>query len=124
MNGDVEFDETSLNVDQFALLGLSDTANITGIYENHGISARVSYNWRDEFLVSTNGGLFSQPIFADSFGQFDANVSYDLTDNIVLSFEAINITGENFNTFGRSETQTVFAQELAPRYLFGARYKF
>jgi len=110
---------------QFALTGLSDTANITGIYEKHGISARVSWNWRDDFLASANrGGGFDTPIFVQEFGQFDANISYDLTDNLVLSLEAINITGENFVTFGRSRSQVLFAQELSPRYLFGARYKF
>lgn len=110
---------------QFALTGLSDTANITAIYEKHGISARVSWNWRDEFLASANrGGGFDTPIFVQAFDQFDANVSYDVTDNLVVSLEAINITGENFVTFGRSSSQVLFAQELAPRYLFGARYKF
>lgn len=110
---------------QFALTGLSDTANITGIYENHGISARVSYNWRDDFLSNANrGGGFDTPVFVQEFGQLDANISYDVTENIVLSFEAINITGENFVTFGRSRSQVLFAQELSPRYLFGARYKF
>ena len=36
--------------EQFALLGLSDTANLTAIYEKYGFSARLAYNWRDTFL--------------------------------------------------------------------------
>lgn len=110
---------------QFALTGLSDTANITGIYEKHGISARVSWNWRDDFLASANrGGGFDTPVFVQEFAQLDANISYNVTENLVVSLEAINITGRNFVTFGRSRSQVLFAQELSPRYLFGARYKF
>lgn len=124
VDGDVDFDVNALpGSNQFALTGISDTANITGIYEGYGLSARVSYNWRDTFLANTNYNA-GNPLFVDAFGQFDANISYDLTDQIALSFEAINITGENLRTFSRSETQLVFAQELKPRYLIGARYKF
>ena len=124
VDGDVDFDVNApVGAEQFALTGISDTANITGIYEKYGLSARVSYNWRDTFLAAADRGN-GNPLFVDAFGQFDANVSYDVTDNIAVSFEAINITGENLRTFTRSEAQLVFAQELAPRYLFGARYKF
>lgn len=126
VEGDIGFDVTApVGADQFALTGLSDTANVTAIYEKYGVSARLSYNWRDQFLSQTNrGDGFDTPIFVDAFGQLDLNLSYDLTENIVLSFEGINLTGENLVTFGRSESQVVFAQELAPRFLFGARYRF
>jgi len=110
---------------QNALPGLSDTANITGIYEKDKLSARVSFNWRDEFLaVGSVAADNNNPIFVDAFGQLDANITYNLTDNIIFSFEGINLTGENLVTFGRSESQVIFAQELSPRFLFGARYKF
>ena len=60
----------------------------------------------------------------DSFQELDLNVSYDLNENLSLSLEAINLTGEDMRTFGRSEVDYWFAQELHPRYLLGARYKF
>ena len=124
VDGDVDFDVTApQGADQFALTGLSDTANVTLIYENYGLSARVSYNWRDEFLASTNIGS-GNPLFVEAFGQIDANISYDITDNLAVSFEGINLTGENLRTFTRSQSQLVFAQELSPRYLLGVRYKF
>ena len=124
VDGDVDFDVNApQGSNQFALTGISDTANITGIYENYGFSARVSYNWRDDFLASTNIGA-GNPLFVEAFGQFDANISYDINDQIALSFEAINFTGEDLRTYTRSKSQLVFAQELKPRYLIGARYKF
>jgi len=124
VDGDVDFDVNApQGSNQFALTGISDTANATLIYEDHGLSARVSYNWRDTFLASTNIGA-GNPLFVDAFGQFDANISYDVNDQLALSFEAINFTGEDLRTYTRSESQLVFAQELKPRYLIGARYKF
>jgi TonB-dependent receptor len=126
VDGDVEFDVgADPNVDQFALVGLSDTYNVTAIYEKYGVSARLTYNWRDEYLAQTNRGQGARnPVFYEAFGQLDLNVGYDLTDNILLTFEAINLLEEGVRTFGRDESNLFFAQELDARYLVGARYKF
>lgn len=126
VDGDVEIDVgADPSVDQFALVGLSNSANATLIYENHGLSARLAYNWRDDFLASTNrGGGSRNPVFVDEFGQLDLNVSYDVTDNLQVSFEGINILGENLRTYGRDYSNFWFIQELDPRFLLGARYKF
>jgi hypothetical protein len=64
--------------DQFALLGLSDTANATLIYDKHGISARLAYNWRDKFLQATNRGGSATRCSSAPFGQLDLNISYDI----------------------------------------------
>jgi TonB-dependent receptor len=126
VEGDVEIDVgADPSIDQFALVGLSDTANLTLIYENYGWSARLAYNWRDEFLSDTNrGGGSRNPVFVEAFGQLDLNVNYDVTDALEVSFEAINITGEDLRHFGRDDSNLWYAQELDPRYLVGARYRF
>ena len=123
--GDVNVDRGSdPNEDVFALVGLSDSFNITGIYENYGFSARVAYNWRDKFLSGVNRGGTRNPVFVDAFGTLDVSVSYDLNDQIALSLEAINILSEPIRTYGRSERQLWSATELKPRILLGARYRF
>ncbi|WOI52670.1 TonB-dependent receptor [Parvularcula sp. LCG005] len=126
VNGDVEIDNgADPSVDQFALVGLSDTYNITGIYENYGVSARLSYNWRDEYLSETNrGGGARNPVYYEPFGQLDLNVSYNVTEDLIVSFEGLNLTEEGVRTFGRDPSNLWFAQELDARYLIGARYKF
>jgi TonB-dependent receptor len=125
VNGDVEADNAiDPNATQFALVGLSDTANLTLIYENYGWSARIAYNWRDKFLNATNQGAGNNPRYTEEFGQVDANVTYDVTDNLQLSFEGINLTGENLRWYHRKESMTVWGYELEPRYAFGARYRF
>jgi TonB-dependent receptor len=112
------------NDNVFALVGLSDSFNITGIYENHGLSARVAYNWRDKFLAATNRGGSRNPVFYAPFGTLDLNISYDITANIAVSAEAINVLSEPIRTYGRDESNLFFAQELKPLFLLGARYRF
>jgi TonB-dependent receptor len=126
VNGDVTIDVgADPSVDQFALLGLSDSYNVTLIYENYGFSARLAYNWRDKFLAATNrGGGDRNPVFVAPFGTLDLNISYDVTDRISLAFEAINLTSEPVVTYGRDRSNLWFAQELKPRFIFGARYRF
>ncbi len=125
VNGDVNVDPyANPNVNIFALTGLGDSANITGIYEKHGISARVSYNWRDKYLAATNQGGNRNPLFTDKFGTLDASISYDINERISLSLEAVNLTSEPFRQYARTKTNLVFVQELKPRFWAGARFRF
>lgn len=125
VRGDVSFDNgASPSQDQFALLGLSDTANATLIYDKNGISARVAYNWRDKFLQATNRGGSRNPVYVAPFGQLDINVSYDVTPKLAISLEGINLTKESLRTYARDPNQLWFAQELDRRILLGARYRF
>jgi outer membrane receptor protein involved in Fe transport len=94
------------------------------IYENHGLSARVSYNWRDDFLNETNRGGDRNPVFVDEYSQLDVKISYDVIENLSLSFEAINLTAESARHYGRDDSNLFFMQELDTRYLLGARYTF
>ena len=123
--GDVSVDilsDPGTNV--FALVGLADSFNITGIYENYGFSFRVAYNWRDKFLSAVNRGGGRSPVFFEPFGTLDAHLSYELTEQFTVSLEAINILGEPIRSYGRDENQLWFAQEQHPRVFLGARFRF
>jgi len=125
VDGDVTADNAGdPNENQFALVGLSDTANLSLIYENYGWSARLAYNWRDAFLNATNQGGARSPQYTDAYGQLDASVSYDLNDHIQLTLEAINLNGEPTRMYRRKEAATIWAYENQPRYTLGARYRF
>lgn len=126
VDGDVEFNVAGdPNASQFALQGLSDTANMTLIYEKNGLSARLAYNWRDEFLTSSNDGSgFNNPIFVEEYGQLDLSIGYEVNDQLSLSFAGINLNEEASRSFSRSSTDLLFLRENAARYYIGARYKF
>ncbi len=125
VSGNVGVDvNTEPGVNVFALIGLSDTANATLIYDKGGLSARLAYNWRGKYLSAVNRGSYTNPVFVAPLGQLDFNISYDLTSNLAISLEGLNLTKAPLKTFGRSEKQVYFIQEQDSRFLLGARYKF
>ncbi len=110
---------------QEPLLGISDSANFIGFWENDQWSVKLAYNWRDEYLDATVGGNnYQQPYIVEEYGQFDANVSFNLNENLTFSFEAINITDETTRVSGRNDNVAFFVTTLGPRYMIGARYDF
>lgn len=108
---------------QFALAGLSDSANIIGIYEKDQWQARIAYNWRDKFLDNPNAGG-GEPEFTKAFGQIDFSVGYKFTDDLTVSLEGTNVTGEDKKTFGRTTNQVRYLDVLEARYSLSARYNF
>jgi TonB-dependent receptor len=126
VRGDVAFND-QLSPDagsQFALVGLSDTANLSGIYENDRFQARIAYNWRGEYLNETSRGGFRNPRYIEDYSQIDLNVSYEVIDNLTLSLEGINVTGESSRSHGRNEAMMWDMYDLGARYQVGARYTF
>jgi TonB-dependent receptor len=121
VNGDVDADRDVVGR-QFALPGLSDSANLSVFYENDMISARIAYNWRDEFLTGFDGD--QSPVFTEEYSPLDLNVTWYATDNLAVFFEAINITEEVQRTFVRYPEQFLRGNEYGARYNIGARYNF
>lgn len=127
VNGDVEFDNLAApGTTQFALLGLSDSYNLVGFYDKDGLQARVAYNKRGEFLNSTVGvsGTPNNPLYVEPYGQLDFLVSYDLTDNLTLTVDGINVLNATSRTVGRSSSYVNFATQTGSRYNLGIRYRF
>jgi TonB-dependent receptor len=125
VKGDVSFNDAGdPNVNQFALLGLSDSANLVLMYEDFGFSVRLAYNWRDEFLQNTNRGNSRNPEYVEAYDQIDLSIGYDVNENLSLSLEGINLTEEDVRWHGRSENQPWYIEDQGARYAFGARYKF
>jgi len=126
VRGDVGVDRAAdPGTDVFALTGLSDTANVVLMYEKYGWSARLAWNWRDEYLLAANqNGNNRNPYFVEEYQQFDLSVNYRITDNLSVGFEAINLTGEDVRWHARSKKQFVRLVDQAPRYMVGLRYNF
>ena len=125
VDADVGFDNLNLG-QQFVLNGLSDSANLVGFYDKHGIQLRVAYNWRDDFLAGTgqNNVGAGPPTYTEAYGQWDLGASYDITDEAVVYLDVINLTNETTRSYGRTELQTLFAGQTGTRYKVGVRYTF
>jgi TonB-dependent receptor len=109
---------------QFAMVGMANSANLVGIYENDKTSVRLAYNWRGEFLNNLAAAGQAQPGYTEAYGQLDLSVGYNLTKNLSLSLEGINITNSTQRQHGRTSNEIISAQVTGPRYMVGARYKF
>jgi len=103
---------------QFALAGLSDTRNFVLFYDKYGIQARIAYNWRDEYF--TGGDI--KPGYQTEYEQWDGNITYEVSDGLVVYVEGINITNETFRGHGRSTYQTYNVGQIGARYNVGFRY--
>jgi TonB-dependent receptor len=125
VDGDVHFNNGGLpSVDQFALTGLSDSANAALMYEKYDFSVRLAYNWRAEFLTAANDGNSRNPIYVDQYHQLDLSVNYNLNDHLSFQLEGINLTGEDVRWHARTAKQFVRVVDQKPRYGLGVRYKF
>ena len=125
VDGDIGYDDGGdPNVDQFALQGLSDTANFMLMYEKYGWSARVAYNWRDEYLILANQGGSRNPYYVEAYDQIDLSVNYALDDHWSFGLEAINLTGSDVRWHARTTEQMMKLADQSARYMVGVRYKF
>ncbi len=126
VDGNVAYDPFNSLEDQFALPGLSDSANFIGFYDGESLQVRVAYNWRDNFLAGTgqSQGTLSNPTNTESYGQWDLNVTYHVNDNITTYLAGINVTNETQHLYGLTERQVLQAIQLGPRWEFGLRYFF
>lgn len=137
------------------LQGLSrNTINFAVMYEQHGLSMRLAYNWRSRYLLGVNqwgsrgnNGLntnpdsgagrylipttnndqaFGLPLYQAAYGQVDASIFYDFTDKFRVGLEGTNLT----NSYTRQIMQQhsgEFTRQVfmsGPRYTLLAQYSF
>ena len=125
VESDTEYDNTD-RTQQFVVSGIGDSANLIGFYENDRFSILVAYNWRDDFLAGTgqaNVGAIP-PTYVGEYDQWDIGAQFQVTDNLSIFADAINITDETTYVYGRSESQPLFVAQQGARYNVGVRYTF
>ncbi len=124
VDSDIAYDNSSLE-DQFAILGLSDTANVVAFYDKHGWIVRLAWNWRDEFLSNTaDGNGIANPVYTDEYAQLDGIVSYTLKNGLTLFAEGFNLTDEYLRQFSRRSEQVEYITQQGPRYGIGFRWVY
>ncbi|WP_237066426.1 TonB-dependent receptor [Microbulbifer guangxiensis] len=72
-----------------------DMWNVTGYWENDRYSARLMANHRGEFFNGIRIGTASE---TEAFTSIDVAFSADVTDNVTLSLQGVNLTGELYRT--------------------------
>lgn len=121
VKSDTRFDNAlRYTVPQFAVTGVSDSANAVLYYDKNGIQARVAYNWRDEFL----SGYGFDPYYIEPYGQFDVSASYEFRKGFTVFGEGINVTNADRRGHMRNDNTVFFAAPGYARYAVGLRANF
>jgi iron complex outermembrane recepter protein len=121
--GAMAYDMTGAKINDLPVTGLSkNTVNFALMYDNGPLSARLAYNWRDDFLITTTAyqtsgaydnwsyvpdttnsssvnawgkpTYYSLPVFSYPVGTLDGNLSYKISNRITWVLEASNLTKE------------------------------
>lgn len=105
-----------------ALVGHSDLSyNMIGYYEKNNYSLRLAWSHRSDYLEIVRQGDDQR---VDSRNQLDISAGYDFNDQISLTFDALNVTGEDFYSYHRDKQLNRLLIDQEPVFVFGARYKF
>jgi len=124
VDSDLAYDNLSLGP-QFAIEGLSDSANLVAFYDKNGWIVRAAYNWRDDFLTARfDGNGLPNPMYTESYGQIDALISYAFESGWTVFAEGFNLTNEYLRLYGRADKQTMFVTTTGRRYGVGVRWTF
>lgn len=121
VNSDTAFDNTlPWTVDQFAVTGVSDSANAVLFYDKNGLQARAAYNWREKFLA----GYDRDPYYVESYGQLDLSASYEFKNGVSVFAEGINVLNSDRKGTRRNDRAVFFAAPGYARYAAGVRVSF
>jgi TonB-dependent receptor len=111
--------------EQFALPGLSNSANLIGYFENDTFNVRTAYSWRGQFLTALfDGSGLPNPVYTEAYGQFDLSLGYKWNENISFQAEFINLNDGVQRLHGRTREQVIAVTQTGRRYMLGARFKF
>ena len=103
--------------------GMSKTiTNASLYYEKHGISARVSYQWRSDWL-DTIGGLGAGES-RKAYGNLDVSLRYDINDNFTIFADAANLTDEKYIAYEGTIDRPSEVEQIGSRFLFGVRFNY
>lgn len=95
--------------------------NLTGYFENDLVSARLSYNYRSKFFIDIDRAA---PLNQAALSSLDASVSVNITDNIALTADAINLTNEKIEQYSGTRDRPRAIYDNGRQFYVGARLKF
>ncbi|GAC15565.1 TonB-dependent receptor [Aliiglaciecola lipolytica] len=113
-----------------SLIDLSENAyNFTLYYEKYGLSARMRYTWREAYrstdFGSTSSFPWGFPVVQEDRGQLNASISYDVSEQLNIGIEAVNLTESEVEQSCVTEGSLLCFQGLTDRRItFGASYRW
>jgi iron complex outermembrane receptor protein len=97
------------------------TYNVGGYWQAGPISANVDYTYRSHYYATVSE---SSPQFMGNWYNLNAQVSYNITNNLSLSFSGRNLTDKIIYEYGVNTSQPVAIYDNGRQYYLNANYKF
>jgi len=129
-----ESGETDDDGNILPFIGLSENQyNLVAFYEQHGFMVNVAYNYRSEYSLGTlwSSSLpnwdnwFEETLEVDEWKQLDVSMSYQLNENVVLTFDASNLLDPNYVEYINGEKSFVnYFSSWGRSFNAGIRVKF
>ncbi|HKE93958.1 MAG TPA: TonB-dependent receptor [Povalibacter sp.] len=117
-----------VNILHSDMFGISDSSySAVLVYEKEKFDARLSYVWRDDFLNNYEARLFANPlqVWRGAEQNLDFQVSYNVSDAVVLTFDATNLTDEIYQSYYVNPDTNNFGSVITGRtFALGARVTF
>jgi iron complex outermembrane recepter protein len=111
--------------DRLPLPGLSrDSYTLIGYYEDKIFSLRAAYTWRSQYLNSVGGAASGGNNYVAARGQLDASAQINLTRNLRLTIEGINLTREIDSQYLGEPDRLTFTAREDRRIFFGVAASF
>ncbi len=87
--------DTNISFTDLPLEGFSEkAANLVLMFEREKYSARLAYNWRDDYLISQADCCIKLPIWQEAYGQLDASFHYKPSSAWDVFLDVQNLTEE------------------------------
>jgi iron complex outermembrane recepter protein len=97
------------------------TASMTGYFENDLLSARLSYTYRSKFFINIDRNA---PLNQAALESLDASLSVNLTPNVALTADAINLMNEKIIQYSGTTVRPRGIYDNGRQFYVGARFRF
>lgn len=105
--------------------GTSDTIlNGSVFYERYGFSARLSYQWRDDWIDSLDPADERLNTYWDDESRLSASARYSFSDNYTIFADVSNLTDELGRRYQGNESKPTEVEGFGRRYQIGVRVNY
>ncbi|MCP5011506.1 MAG: TonB-dependent receptor, partial [Aestuariibacter sp.] len=109
-----------------SMFAVSDKSySVVAIYEKEDFDMRLSYVWREDFLNNYEAAIFANPlgVYRRPEQSLNFQMSYDVSENLMLTFDATNLTDEVYQSYYQYPTTNNFGSAIISRtFALGMRY--